>query len=471
MTPSGQKLLMLVDGEPAQQRLVTVLAARGGWRTIIAEDSESALATLGTRDGMMLDAVLIDQAAPGSEVADLLAEIQSRRPALPVMILTAFGSVDVAVAAMRAGAADFLVKPIAPVRLMAALDGAVGVTAAIGELRPLTEKLSAPLSFGEIAGSDPKFRAALAIAAKAARSRVPVLIEGEGGVGKQLVAEAIHAASAREKKPFVQIDCASLPANQIASELFGHEAGAFAGAFSRQAGAFSRAEGGTLFIDSVELIPFDVQQKLLEAIETGDYAPLGGRTVFGVDVRVIATANPSLREEMDIGRFREDLYFKLATVNVALPPLRERMADLPALARHLLARIGGQPGMRALGITDDALSILSAYHWPSNVRQLHNALFRAAALCDGDALTADDFPEIVRQSRPRSTPAPRQTEAGVTLYTPDGNLRALIDIEADVIRLAIGHYRGRMTEVARRLGIGRSTLYRKLADLGISEVA
>lgn len=471
MTPSGQKLLMLVDGEPAQQRLVSVLAARGGWRTVIAEDAEAALATLGTRDGMMLDAVLIDQAAPGSDVTDLLAEIQARRPALPVMILTAFGSVDVAVAAMRAGAADFLVKPIAPVRLMAALDSAVGVSAAIGELRPLTEKLSAPLSFNEIAGSDPKFRAALAIAAKAARSRVPVLIEGEAGVGKQLVAEAIHTSSAREKKPFIQIDCAALPTNQIASELFGHEAGAFAGAFSRQAGGFAKAEGGTLFIDSVEMIPFDVQQKLLEAIETGDYAPLGGRTIFGTDVRVIAAANATLRDEMEQGRFREDLYFKLATVDVVLPPLRDRAGDLPALARHLLTRIGNQPGMRALGITDDALSVLSAYHWPSNVRQLHNALFRAAALCDGDALRAEDFPEIVRQSRPRSAPAPRQTEAGVTLYTPDGNLRTLIDIEADVIRLAIGHYRGRMTEVARRLGIGRSTLYRKLADLGISDAA
>lgn len=471
MTPSGQKLLMLVDSEPAQQRLVSVLAARGGWRTIIAADAEIALATLGTRDGMMLDAVLVDQPGPDSAVIGLLADIQARRPALPVMILTAFGSVDVAVAAMRAGAADFLVKPIAPPRLLAALDGAVGVSAAIGELRPLTERLSAPLSFGEIAGSDPKFRAALAIAAKAARSRVPVLIEGEPGVGKQLVAEAIHTASAREKKPFVQLDCAALSTAQIASELFGHEPGAFAGAFARHVGAFARAEGGTIFIDSAELLPFDVQQMLLATLESGDFSPLGGRTVFGTDVRVIAAASSTLRHLVEEGQFREDLFFKLATVDVALPPLRERMADLPALARHLLARIGEQPGMRGLGITEDAVSVLSSYHWPNNVRQLHNALFRAAALCDGDALTADDFPEIARQSRPRQGPVVRQAEAGVSLYTPDGNLRSLIDIEADVIRLAIGHYRGRMTEVARRLGIGRSTLYRKLADLGISDAA
>lgn len=471
MTPSGQKLLMLVDSSAGQQRQVSALAARAGWRTLCAAEAEVALATLGTRDGMMLDAVLIDQGSPGTDVTDLLAEIQVRRPALPVMILTAFGSVDVAVAAMRAGAADFLVKPIAPARLMTALDAAVGVTAAIGELRPLTEKLSTPLNFGEIAGSDPKFRAALAIAAKAARSRVPVLIEGEPGVGKQLVAEAIHTASSRERKAFVEVDCAALTPAQIASELFGHEAGAFAGAFARHVGALSRADGGTLFIDSIELMPFDAQHMLMAMIETNDFTPLGGRPIFGADVRIIAAANVPLRREAEEGRFREDLCFRLATVDVALPPLRERMADLPALARHLLTRIGEQPGMRSLGFTDDAVAVLSSYHWPNNVRQLHNALFRAAALCGGDALTADDFPEIARQSRPRQSPLPRQAEAGVSLYTPDGNLRALVDIEADVIRLAIGHYRGRMTEVARRLGIGRSTLYRKLADLGISEVA
>ncbi len=474
MTRNGQRLLMLIDDEPAQRRLVAAIAARRGWKTIFASEAETGIATLGTPDGMALDAIILDHASPDADAAALIAELRERRPQLPILMLTANGSVANAVNAMRAGATDFLVKPLAAERLLAALEAAVGGKTA-GELRPLTEKLSAPLAFDEIVGSAPQFRAALAIAAKAARARVPVLIEGESGVGKEVVAEAIHAASPRNKKEMVSINCGAIPANLVESELFGHEKGAFTGAFERKIGRFADADGGTIFLDEIGEMPLDAQVKLLRVLQSGEIQPLGARHAREVDVRVIAATNKTLQAEVEAGRFREDLYYRLNVVQVTIPPLRERTGDIPALARHLLARIAEQPGLRELGITDDALALLGSYDWPGNVRQLQNALFRASVLCDNDGLTRADFPQIAQLAAGRpmgnGQPAPGANNAGVTLFRPDGNLRALDEIEADVIRLAIGHYRGRMTEVARRLGIGRSTLYRKLGELGIDQSA
>ena len=472
MTRNGQRLLMLIDDEPAQRRLVSAIAARREWRSVFAADGETAIAMLGTQDGMQLDAILLDSFGPESEAEDLIRELRVRRPQLPILMLTANGSVAQAVAAMRAGATDFLVKPFAADRLLSALEAVVAGTDA-GELRPLTEKIPALLGFDEIVGAAPDFRAALAIAAKAARARVPVLIEGESGVGKEVVAEAIHAASPRGKKPMVAINCGAIPANLVESELFGHEKGAFTGAFERKIGKFVDADGGTLFLDEIGEMPLDAQVKLLRVLQSGEVQPIGARHIREVDVRVIAATNKRLIEEVEAGRFREDLYYRLNVVQVTIPPLRERTGDIPALARHLLARIADQPGLRPLGITDDALALLGRYDWPGNVRQLQNALFRAAVLCEGDALTRADFPQIAALGTARApTPGGQMaTSGGVTLFRPDGNMRPLEEIEADVIRLAIGHYRGRMTEVARRLGIGRSTLYRKLGELGIDTAA
>ncbi len=462
---------MLIDDEPAQQRLVAALAARAGWRTVFASDAETAIATLGTRDGMMLNAIILDQSSHNHDATALIEGIRVRRPALPILVLTAVNSDAFAIDALRAGATDFILKPIAPDRLLAALEVASNPHTPRGELRPLTEKESVPLGFGDIVGSDPTFRTALAIAAKAARSRVPVLVEGERGTGKETVAAAIHAASPREKKPFVVVNCSSIPANLIESELFGHEKGAFAGAFTRHSGKFVEADGGTLVLDEIEALPFDVHIKLLETIQSGEVHPIGARGFRDVDVRVIAATNRNLMDDVAAGRFREDLFYRLATVHVVVPPLRQRIGDVTALARHLLARIARRPTMQGLGITDDALTVLSGYDWPGNVRELQNTLFRAAIGCHRDALTAADFPVLSGRNIVAMPTKCASNEAGITLYQSDGNMRSLEEIEADVIRLAIGHYRGRMTEVARRLNIGRSTLYRKLAELGISDVA
>ncbi|MBF7011483.1 sigma-54 dependent transcriptional regulator [Novosphingobium resinovorum] len=472
MADLDQRLLMLIDDEPAQSRLISALASREGWRTLIVRDAETAIATLGTRQGMQLSAIILDQWVPGDDACALISELKARRPALPILMLTASTSPLLAVEAMRAGATDYLVKPVAPDRLMHALRSATTREAPRDELAPLTEKMPSNPDFESMIGAAPNFRKALAVAAKAARGHSPVLIEGESGSGKEMLIRAMHAASPRSRMPLRIINIGGVPANSIESVLFGHEKGAFPGAFDRQIGALQHCDGATLALDEIDRLPESVQERLLEAVKKGDCRPIGARHSFRVDVRLIAASNLPLADLSDQGNFMPELLTALSPTKVLLPPLRERTGDIPALTRFFLARIGEQPGLRELGIADGALSLLAAYDWPGNVRQLQAVLFRAAVFCDGDALTSEDFPQLLNILGTGLSTAPQMPESsGVMLYTADGNLRPLDEIEADVIRLAIGLYRGRMTEVARRLGIGRSTLYRKLSELGIDNAA
>ena len=464
--------MMLIDDEPAQSRLITALASREGWRTLVVNDSETAIATLGTREGMQLAAIILDQWVPGDDACTLIAELKSRRPGLPILMLTTSASPLLAVEAMRAGATDYLVKPIAPDRLMQALRNATTREAPKDELTPLSEKIPANLDFDAMIGTAPPFRDALAKAAKAARGHGAVLIEGETGTGKEILIRAMVAASPRAKAPLRIVNVRSVPAHSIESVLFGHEKGAFAGAFERHVGVLQHCDGGTLVLDEVNRLSPEMQERLAEALATDRVRPIGASYSFKIDVRAIAASNQPLADLVAAGKFRAELLQALSGTRIGLPPLRDRASDIPALARHFLARIGEQPGLRQLGITDGALTLLAAFEWPGNVRQLQAVLFRAAVFCDGDAITAEDLPqlsELLRDFEP--TGNAKQEGVGVQLYTDDGNLRPLEEIEADVIRLAIGHYRGRMTEVARRLGIGRSTLYRKLSDLGIENAA
>jgi len=465
------RMLMLIDDEPVQIRLITALAAREGWRTITVKDAETAIATLGTRQGMQLSAIILDLAVPAEEACGLVADLKGRRPTLPILMLTASTSPLLAVEAMRAGATDYLVKPIAPERLMRALRNATALEAAQDELTPLSEKMPAVLDFNAMVGTAPPFRAALARAAKAARGHGAVLIEGESGTGKEMLVRAMHAASPRAKAAFRMINIAGVPAGSLESVLFGHEKGAFPGAFERQDGALQACDGGTLVLDEVDHLADEMQERLADALSRKQVRPIGAKHSFKVDVRVISASNLPLADLVATGNFRAELLDLLAATRIELPPLRARNGDIAALARHFLARIAEQPGLRPLGITDGALQLLASFDWPGNVRQLQAVLFRAAVFCDGNALTQEDFPQISELIGDVVESAPPSSDGiGVALFTADGHLRRLDEIEADVIRLAIGRYRGRMTEVARRLGIGRSTLYRKLGELGIDNV-
>jgi DNA-binding NtrC family response regulator len=478
MREEPTRSLLLLDANPDERRLISAVAARAGWSVVGAADEETAVALLQGPHGREVQAALLG-AWDSEQSTRLMAAIREHRPNLPVIVLSHGDSVSVAVDAMRAGASDFLVRPVAPERLLEALAANADRRRAGGELAPVSEKLAPALALEQLIGAAPEFRSALAIAAKSARNRLPVLIIGEPGTGKETVARAIHAASLRAKGPLLSLDCKAVAANIIDSELFGHEKGAFPGAFSAKTGNLVHADGGTLILDEIGALPPETQERLDRVLATGEVRPIGLNGSYSVDVRIIATSSRPLPDDFDAG-----LAERIGATTVTLPPLRERSGDIPSLARHLLNRLSEQTALNPMSIGNDALAVLMRYGWPGNVRQLAGVLFRAALQCDGNSLTAEHFPHIAVQSRftgRRTDFAPTMSKARsdaaiagapeVTLYTADGHLRPLEEIEADIIRLAIGHYRGRMTEVARRLGIGRSTLYRKLGDLGIDTAA
>ena len=444
----AKQTVLVVDDESGQRRITETVAARAGYATLEAEHGQAALDLLTGPRAKAIDAVILDYNMPGKTGIEVLRELRPQFPLLPVIMLTAHSSVSTAVEAMRAGASDFLLKPASADRITRALASALDQKTPGGELRPLTEKLPDSLGFAEIVGSDAGFRAALAVAEKAAQKNVPILVEGESGVGKEVVAQAVHAASPRRNKPLVIVNCGAIPANLVESVLFGHEKGAFTGAIDKHVGRFGEADGGTLFLDEIGELPLDAQVKLLRALQTGQIEPVGSRGHITVDVRLIAATNRDLAEEVHEGRFREDLFY----------------------------RLGAEEGVNARDLSDDALSLLEAYDWPGNVRQLQNALFRAAVLCEGTRLTALDFPQLAGVTAPRRTAqqaparaASSDLSAEVSLFGDDGKLRRLEDLEAEIIRKAIHHCRGRMSEVARRLGIGRSTLYRKLGEMAVTD--
>ena len=472
MIEPEERHVLVIDDNQSQARLITALAGREGWRTLNVRRADEALARLETRAGMQVSAIILDQHVLVNESAELIAQLHEAKPALPILVLTASTSPMSAVEAMRAGATDYLVKPVAPERLMQALRNATRREQPRDELLPLSEKMPATLDFDAMVGTAPPFRDALAKAAKAARRHGNVLIEGESGTGKEMLVRAMHGASPRAKAPLRFVHIGELPVSSLESALFGHEKGAFPGAFESKLGALQNCDGATLVLDEVDRLSTDLQDRLTEALTTGRVRPIGAGHSFRVDVRVIAASNLPLADLVEAGHFRAELLESLSQTGIVLPPLRERAGDLPSLARHFLARIGEQPGLVHLGITEEALRLLAGYDWPGNVRQLQAVLFRAAVFCESSALTPDDFPQLLEiVGEVEATNSSNATGGGVQVYTQDDQVRALSEIEADVIRLAIGHYRGRMSEVARRLGIGRSTLYRKIAELGFDKPA
>lgn len=477
------KTVLIVDDEATQRRLIEGMVQREGYRTVTAEGGETALAVLEGAAGADIDAVILDLAMPRLNGIDFIKRVRPGRPELPIIVLTAYSSIANSVESMRAGANDFLLKPASVDRIRQALANALGLEKAQGELRPLTEKLGRQLTFEQLVGDDAGFHAALDVARKAAASSAPVLIEGESGVGKELIAQSIASASKRAGKPFIVVNCGALPANLVESILFGHEKGAFTGAIDRHVGKFQEADGGTIFLDEIGELPLEAQVKLLRVLQEKEVEPVGSRKAEKIDVRVISATNRDVAEEVKAGRFREDLFYRLNVVTIRIPPLRERRQDVPALARHFLDRFASTESVLARRFAPDAIETLCAFDWPGNVRQLQNAVFRAAILCDSETLTAFDFPQLASQ-RPLAGAAggdtgrisstwrvagPRPEEGFLKVLDDSGHLRPMLQIEADLIRLGLARYRGRMTEIARRLGIGRSTLYRKIAELGLDQ--
>ena len=450
---------------------------------------------LGGPDGGRIDAVILDLVMPDLDGYGVLARMRDMGLGIPVIVQTAHGGIDTVVSAMRAGAMDFVVKPVGAERLQVSLRNALSAGALEAEFQRMKRSRAGTLSFKDIVTRNARMQAVLRTAEKATASLIPVLIEGESGVGKELIARAIHGSGERRAKPFVAVNCGAIPENLVESTLFGHEKGAFTGATEKHIGKFVEASGGTLFLDEVGELPPAAQVKLLRAIQEGQVDPVGGRKPVKVDVRIISATNRNLIADAKSGRFREDLFYRLHVFPITVPPLRERPEDIPDLVRHFLVRFAAEEGKRIRAVSADALALLNAHPWPGNVRQLENAVFRAVVLADGDEIGASEFPQLALHTRvpapaiaptdevphertaaplileeapatsPHAAPAPA-TDA-LPLIDASGQIRPLEELEADVIRFAIARYRGQMSEVARRLRIGRSTLYRKLDDLGL----
>ena len=424
----------------------------------------------------------------------MLAKLREAGPPVPVIVQTAHGGIDTVVSAMRAGAVDFVVKPVSAERLQVSIENALKLGALEGEIARMKRSATGTLTFRDIITRSPAMERVIRLGQRAAASQIPILIEGESGVGKELIARAIQGAGDRRSKPFVTVNCGAIPDNLVESILFGHEKGAFTGAAEKHVGKFREAHGGTLFLDEVGELPADVQVKLLRALQDGEIDPVGARRPVRVDFRLISATNRSLIDLVKGGLFREDLYYRLNVFPIRVPPLRERREDIPELVRHFTARFAAEEGKTGLrGVSAPAIHLLTRHDWPGNVRQLENAVFRAVVLADGPMLTPDEFPQITAalvdgaqtpvaaESAPPEPaqpieiavagPPPAAAAEGVATLDDNGDVRPLAEVEEAMIRLALERYSGRMTLVARKLGIGRSTLYRKLKDLGISDTA
>ncbi len=451
--------ILIVDDDPVQRRLIENMVRRFGYEAIVADGGDAAIKLLFGGAGPRIDCVVLDLVMPDLDGLGVLAELREAGLTIPVIVQTAHGGIDNVISAMRAGAVDFAVKPVGAERLQVSLRNALAASALETELARIKRSRAGTLGFKDVITRSPRMQAVLKNAEKAAASNIPVLIEGESGVGKELIARAIHGSGERRAKPFVAVNCGAIPDNLVESTLFGHEKGAFTGATERHAGKFAEASGGTLFLDEVGELPLAAQVKLLRAIQEGEIDPVGGRKPVRVDVRLISASNRSLIAAVKDSRFREDLFYRLHVFPITVPPLRERPEDIADLVRHFLVRFNAEEGKRIRMVAADAMALLTGCAWPGNVRQLENAIFRAVVLAEGDEIGMTEFPQLAAQA---GNPA-------LALLGTGGEVRALEDIEAEVIRFAIAHYRGQMSEVARKLQIGRSTLYRKLKDLGLEE--
>ena len=486
------EVVLIVDDDPVQRRLIENMVQRFGYEPVTVDGGEAAVMLLCGPDGARFDCVILDLVMPDLDGMGVLARMRAAGCNIPVIVQTAHGGIDNVVSAMRAGAVDFVVKPAGPERLQVSLRNAMAADALAGELQRIKRSRDGTLGFADIITRSTAMKGVLRSAEKAAGSAIPVLIEGESGVGKEMIARAIHGSSARRAKPFVAVNCGALPENLVESILFGHERGAFTGATEKHTGKFIEADGGTLFLDEVGELPLPAQVKLLRALQQSEIEPVGARKSVKVDVRIISATNRDLIADVKAGRFREDLFYRLHVFPLTVPPLRARPEDIPELVRHFIARFAAEEGKRVRGIDADAMALLNGYPWPGNVRQLENAIFRAVVLADGETLGVNEFPQIARAHegpsdgsaasgamltvpmlREEMPMAPRATielttnAASLPLLDHHDHVRPLDEIERDVIRFAISHYRGQMSEVARRLQIGRSTLYRKLESLGL----
>src|SRR5690349_9051293 len=440
--------VLVVDDEPSNLASIQKIFEREKMRVLVADGAKTALDLVRKH---RVEVVLTDLMMPGVSGVELLKAIKEVAPDTEVVVMTAYGTVETAVQAMRDGAYDFVEKPLKRMTIVKSVRKAAERQSLVLENRSLRQELKL-LTAREIVGQSTALRRVLDVATQAAPSSATVLILGESGTGKELLARYVHGKSSRAAGPFVAVNCAAIPESILEAELFGHERGAFTGAVGRREGRFARAKGGTLFLDEIGELSPAVQVKILRVLQEGEYEPIGGNTVQS-DARIIAATNRDLAAEVEAGRFREDLFYRLNVIALTAPPLRSRREDVPLLVDHFLGIYCKKNGRARLSVPREVLSRLTDYTWPGNVRELENVIERAAVLCRGDVLRLEDLPDSVAQA---SAPAPD------SLSFPIGT--PLDEVEMRMIRETLKHTQGDKPLAAQLLRISARTIYRKLGE-------
>ena len=449
-----KKRILVVEDEEKLRRVIELQLASGGF-----DVDKAATAEEGLKIADRADLILSDLRLPGMDGVHFLSLIRRQNGQVPVVMMTAYGSVETAVESMKAGATDFLLKPFSLDHLMQVVYKALEMRALRDENRQLKEELGRRYEYDNIIGRSEAMQEIFATIERVAPTRATVLLAGESGVGKDLIARAIHFHSPRRDRPLVKINCSAIPENLMESELFGYEKGAFTGAVGSKPGKFEQADTGTVFLDEIGDVPAAIQVKLLRILQEREFERLGSNVTRHIDVRVVAATNQDLRAALEQGTFREDLYYRLNVVPMNIPPLRERKQDISFLANHFLRKLAPDSGHEVEGISDAAMEKLVGYHWPGNVRELENVIERALILCRGGQLEADDIKlETAHRSRPASDPNQHH-------FLPEG--LTLDQYEQEIIREALRRADGNKSQAARLLGLTRNALRYRLTQMGL----
>ncbi len=482
--------ILIVDDEPSHLTQTQETAIKAGFTTITARCGNEALSLL--RADQNIKAMILDLVMPEIDGMGVLNIMRNESLNIPVIIQTGKASLDTIIPAMRYGAIDYIVKPVSTERITISLQNALRIKGLENCLKNERARKSGMFNADDIITKSPAMERVLYLINKAAKNTIPVLLEGENGVGKELIARSIYGGGERSAKPFISLNCASIKKEQIDSVLFGHVIGAFNNAKTSHKGKFEEAHGGTLFLDEIGELPSDTQEKLLQVIQNGEIKPEGSMEAKKIDVRLISATNKRLLTLAKNGIFREDLYYRLNVFPIYIPPLRDRMEDIAPLAEHFINRFSAETGRRIHGIEANAMQLLKSYDWPENIRQFENAIFRSVTLAQNAWLQLSDFPQITNTIKQainnndkskfiQRTPIhiddmplvlnknETSTKINDRFLTENGGITPIAQLEKELIIFALKRHSGKMSKIARELGIGRSTLYRKLKEYGLEQ--
>lgn len=461
-----KQTILLVEDDPVQRAVTSLLLSKKlGYEVVEVAGGKEALNQIKSSQLDSFCAVLLDITMPEMDGFETLKIIRTYYPHLPVLMLTASTDTSAAVRAIKEGANDFITKPPEPAHLDIALKNAVRLASMARELTRLKRDREGALGFSDLVGFQEGLAGCVAYSRKAAASDVPVLIQGETGTGKELLARAIHGESRRVGAPFIAVNCGAIPENLVESILFGHEKGSFTGATTRTLGKFREAEGGTLFLDEVSELPLDAQVKLLRALQQKEVEPVGAGKPVKVNARIISATHRDLKQEVSAGRFREDLYFRLNVLPVTVPPLRERRQDILLLARHFMERCATSDMLALKFLERTAEDYLIHHAWPGNVRELENLLRRALVLYDTSSLSKAQM-EAIHETSLTSVISLGEQAFTLRLQHPGGRFKTMEELEAEAIHAVLEHYEGNITRASDALGIAKSTFYRKIKQAG-----